>query len=71
MCPLMKQDSSLGGTAEENRACPPTFFGDDTCSMSLRSQVGLTTLRVVDEKIWGTASFQITSKARTRGMGFT
>lgn len=68
---LMKQESSSGGAVEENRAWPPTFFGDDTCSMSLKGQVGLTTLRVVDERSWGTASFQIISKARTRGMGFT
>lgn len=39
--------------------------------MSVRGQVGLSTLRVVDEGSWDIVSFQITSEARTRGMGFT
>lgn len=36
----------------------------------LGGQVKLTTLRVIDERSWGAASLQITSKARTRGIRF-
>lgn len=48
----------------------PHSFGDDTPSMSMRDQVGLTTLKVVDGGSWDAASLQITSKARTRGTRF-